>query len=317
MSSGSLLSVVDLAVTFPTEDGDVHAVRGLSFDVTAGETVGIVGESGSGKSVTAQAVLQLVRGARVGGQAWFHGADLLVAAGGGDAAHPRRPDRHGVPGSAVEPASRSTPSAGRSSRRSAPTAPGVAGRPSERAVELLDEVGIPDPGPPSRRLPAPVLRWHAPAGDAGDGLGPAPGAADRRRADNRPRRHRPGAAARTAGEATARARHRGRARHARPRRRRPGRRPGAARCTPDGSSRKRSVIEVFSVPAPSVHAWPAELHPGRHHAAAGRCSRSRGNHRACSVCRRDARSPHDARPLEDRCREALPPVQRHQRRTSF
>ena len=33
MSSGSLLSVVDLAVTFPTEDGDVHAVRGLSFDV--------------------------------------------------------------------------------------------------------------------------------------------------------------------------------------------------------------------------------------------------------------------------------------------
>jgi peptide/nickel transport system ATP-binding protein len=72
-----LLSVADLSVTFPTEDGDVHAVRGVSFDVSAGETVGIVGESGSGKSVSTQAILQLVGGARVQGSARFHDADLL------------------------------------------------------------------------------------------------------------------------------------------------------------------------------------------------------------------------------------------------
>ena len=78
MTSGALLSVADLSVTFPTEDGDVHAVRGVSFDVFAGETVGIVGESGSGKSVSTQAVLQLVRGARVRGAARFHDVDLLT-----------------------------------------------------------------------------------------------------------------------------------------------------------------------------------------------------------------------------------------------
>ena len=78
MTPGALLSVADLSVTFPTEDGDVHAVRGVSFDVYPGETVGIVGESGSGKSVSTQAVLQLVRGARVRGTARFDDLDLLT-----------------------------------------------------------------------------------------------------------------------------------------------------------------------------------------------------------------------------------------------
>src|SRR5690242_7231818 len=74
-----LLSVRDLKVTFPTEDGLVKAVDGLTFDLRAGETLGIVGESGSGKSVTSQAIMGLHRGSRakVEGQIVFDGRDLL------------------------------------------------------------------------------------------------------------------------------------------------------------------------------------------------------------------------------------------------
>lgn len=60
-----LLSVKDLRVTFGTQEGDVRAVQGISFDVRQGETIGIVGESGSGKSVTANSLLRLNFGADV------------------------------------------------------------------------------------------------------------------------------------------------------------------------------------------------------------------------------------------------------------
>lgn len=72
-----LLEVQDLIVSFPTPDGVVEAVRGVSFAVDSGKTLGIVGESGSGKSVAAQTVIGLTRGARISGQALFDGADLL------------------------------------------------------------------------------------------------------------------------------------------------------------------------------------------------------------------------------------------------
>jgi peptide/nickel transport system ATP-binding protein len=73
-----LLSVRDLRVTFPTADGLVRAVRGVSFDVDAGQTLGIVGESGSGKTVCTQTLLGLTRGAQVHGEARFEGRDLLT-----------------------------------------------------------------------------------------------------------------------------------------------------------------------------------------------------------------------------------------------
>lgn len=76
----AFLDVRDLRVHFPTEDGVVKAVDGLSFTVDRGRTLGIVGESGSGKSVTSQAVLGLHKGssARVSGQMLFGGRDLVT-----------------------------------------------------------------------------------------------------------------------------------------------------------------------------------------------------------------------------------------------
>jgi oligopeptide transport system ATP-binding protein len=74
-----LLSVRDLVVRFQTREGQVYAVNGVSFDVRAGETVGLVGESGSGKSVTSLAIMGLLPrySARIAsGQILFEGKDL-------------------------------------------------------------------------------------------------------------------------------------------------------------------------------------------------------------------------------------------------
>ena len=76
-----LLSVEDLRVEFATEDGTVHAVDGVSFDLRPGEILGIVGESGSGKSVTAQTLMGLTRSpnASISGSVRFHDMDLVTA----------------------------------------------------------------------------------------------------------------------------------------------------------------------------------------------------------------------------------------------
>ncbi|MER6507138.1 ABC transporter ATP-binding protein [Nonomuraea sp. NPDC050227] len=73
----SLLEVTDLQVSFPTSDGVVQAVRGLSFTVDRGQTLAIVGESGSGKTVSTQAILGLTPDADITGTALFEGVDLL------------------------------------------------------------------------------------------------------------------------------------------------------------------------------------------------------------------------------------------------
>lgn len=76
----TLLDVVDLTVTFPTPDGPVTPVSGLTFSVGAGESLGVVGESGSGKSVTSMAIMGLLpKKAVVSGSITFDGIDLLAA----------------------------------------------------------------------------------------------------------------------------------------------------------------------------------------------------------------------------------------------
>src|SRR5688500_7439246 len=77
-TQSSILDVEDLAVTFRSEAGDVAAVRGISYEVRAGEVLGIVGESGSGKSVSSLAVMGLLpANARVTGSVRFRERDLL------------------------------------------------------------------------------------------------------------------------------------------------------------------------------------------------------------------------------------------------
>jgi peptide/nickel transport system ATP-binding protein len=79
-----LLDVRDLHVSFRTEDGFVRAVDGVSFTVNPREIVGIVGESGSGKSVTAMAIMRLIRdpNAILTGQVLYRGTNLFQLSAG-------------------------------------------------------------------------------------------------------------------------------------------------------------------------------------------------------------------------------------------
>src|SRR5206468_4617400 len=74
-----LLEVDDLSVRFTTEDGVVQAVDGVSFELERGKVLGIVGESGSGKSVTALTIMGLTRdvNSRFAGAVRYQGRDLL------------------------------------------------------------------------------------------------------------------------------------------------------------------------------------------------------------------------------------------------
>ena len=75
-----VLSINDLVVEFKTDDGIVHAVDGITYEVLPGEMLGIVGESGSGKSVSTLSILGLIPqppGRVASGTAFFNGRDLL------------------------------------------------------------------------------------------------------------------------------------------------------------------------------------------------------------------------------------------------
>src|SRR5437764_14980971 len=149
-----LLEVKGLRVHFPTEDGLVKAVDGVSFSIAPGETLGVVGESGSGKSVTFLTIMRLIelKRARVEGQAIFQGQDLLTL--------PRDEMRH-VRGSKIsmifqdpmtslhpfykvgDQISESIRTHQKASKKDA----------AAQAVDMLERVGIPRPKERARQYP--------------------------------------------------------------------------------------------------------------------------------------------------------------------
>src|SRR2546427_5357969 len=141
-----LLAVDDLSVQFWTGSGTVHAVNGISFEVAAGETLGIVGESGCGKSVTALALLGLrPRAARVpSGTARFEGRDVLKLKD----REMRRLRGRQIAMIFQDPMTSLNPvlTIGRQIREPLETHFGMSRKEAgARAGELLDRVGIPSP----------------------------------------------------------------------------------------------------------------------------------------------------------------------------
>jgi oligopeptide transport system ATP-binding protein len=154
-SGENILEVRDLEISFKTYDGEVQAVRGVTFDLRRGETLAIVGESGSGKSVTAKSIMRLLPEANSmikGGEATFEGRDLLKLS-----------DRQmqGVRGSQIamvfqDPMTSLDPTmkVGRQITESLKKHLGMSGqRARERSVELMQMVGIPNAEARLRQYP--------------------------------------------------------------------------------------------------------------------------------------------------------------------
>jgi ABC-type glutathione transport system ATPase component len=157
--SGTVLEIADLRVRFETEEGEVLAVDGASFDVHEAEVVAVVGESGSGKSMTAMSILGIApEDARITGSIRVRGADdrLVEVLGDGPGPLPELRGRRVSmifqdPTASLDQVFSIGFQLAEVVRRAAP---GTARREvRERSLELLREVEIPDPESALRRYP--------------------------------------------------------------------------------------------------------------------------------------------------------------------
>ncbi len=138
-----MLEVEDLQVSFQTDQGQVQAVRGVSFRLEKGRTLALVGESGSGKSVTGRAIMGILppNGRVLGGRILYEGRDLLKLRE--EQLVPLRGRRIGLvfqdPLSSLNPIMRI-------GRQITEAMPGLRSAQAKRkALELMEEVGIRDP----------------------------------------------------------------------------------------------------------------------------------------------------------------------------
>src|SRR5579871_2607200 len=145
---GALLSVKDLQTHFFTEEGVVHAVDGVSYEVDEGETLGLVGESGCGKSVSALSILRLIPnppGKIVGGEILFEDQDILKM----DEDEIRHIRGNRIAMVFQEPMTSLNPvlTIGRQLTEALELHKGMSRQDANRrAVELLEMVGIPEAG---------------------------------------------------------------------------------------------------------------------------------------------------------------------------
>ena len=150
----------------------MHAVTDVSYELYAGETLGVVGESGSGKSVSVMSMLGLIPvppGRIVSGEALYKGRDLLTM--------PKK-ELQEIRGGEVamifqDPMTSLNPvlTIGDQIAEAITTHnPGIGDdQARERTIKLLDLVGVPFAGSSHPSVSARVLRGHAPASDDGDG----------------------------------------------------------------------------------------------------------------------------------------------------
>jgi peptide/nickel transport system permease protein len=148
------LSVSNLVVKFPTEDGVVNAVEGVNFSVTRGKTLAVVGESGSGKSVTALAIMGLVnrKSATVTGEVWLDGEELIEKPD--SAIRKLRGNKMAMifqdPMSSLNPVHRVGDQIAEAILAHRPIGAAAA---AKQAVDLMTQVGIPDPQARARAFP--------------------------------------------------------------------------------------------------------------------------------------------------------------------
>ena len=197
----ALLEIKGLKTHFKTDDGWLHAVDGVDISIDRGETVGVVGESGCGKSVTAKTVMKLIDmppGKIVAGQVLWKGRDLVPLPA--EAMQKIRAKEISI--IFQEPMTSLNPvyTVGEQIAESLRLHEGLSRKDAmDRAVRDAEAGAHPHARAARARLPAPVLRRHAPARDDRHRAGLQAAAGDRRRAHHRAGRHHPGADPRPAG----------------------------------------------------------------------------------------------------------------------